>query len=115
MSRKPILPLAASVIYDARTRCGISKSGLAERLGVVPSAVSEWEAGKKDPSVSNLYRIVAACGFQLKLSAVLPTESDQVQNATDYAELATGNAWVHADEVKRLREKFGLRDARSAS
>ncbi|MCL4414394.1 MAG: helix-turn-helix transcriptional regulator [Actinobacteria bacterium] len=115
MTSKPVLPLAAGIIRDARVRAGISKSELAERLGVVPSAISDWEAGKKDPSVSNLYRVIAACGLELRFNAVLPTEQDIIQAATDHAELASGNAWADAGEGKRLREKYGLRSARCAS
>ena len=112
---KSILPLASAVIYSARQRAGISQAELAARLGVAPSAVSEWEAGKKDPTVSNLYRVVAACGLELRFNPVLPTKQDQLQSVTDYAELTSGNAWGSADEGKRLREKFGIKDARHAS
>ena len=108
MASKPILPVAANIIYEARIRCGINQSELADRLGVVPSAVSDWEAGKKDPSVSNLYRIVAACGQELRFHAVIPTEQDIQQAATDYRELANGNARISVKKVAGLVKKYNL-------
>ncbi len=116
MSRKPILPLAAHVIREARVRCGINQSELAERLGVAPSAVSDWESGAKDPSVSNLYRIVAACGLELRFNPVLPTQQDELQAETDYRELARGRSPDECvREAQLVREKFALGAARRAS
>lgn len=109
---KPILPVAAGLIHDARARAGISQSELARRLGTAPSAVSDWESGKKDPSVSNLWRIVAACGLDLRMHAAPVSRHEQHQRDTDHRELASGRAFAH--DVGKLAERFGIRSARAS-
>jgi transcriptional regulator with XRE-family HTH domain len=109
---KPILPVAAGIVHDARTRAGISRAELARRLGVAPSAVSDWEAGKKDPSVSNLWRIVSACGFELRMRAAPVSQHEETQRETDRWELASGRALAH--DVRGLAERFGVRSARAS-
>jgi transcriptional regulator with XRE-family HTH domain len=112
---KPVLPIAADTIKNARRRCGISQAELAKRLGVSQSAVSDWEFGKKDPSVSNLFRIVATCGLELRLNAILPTEQEKLQAKTDYYELASGNANLAAEQIRNLVAKYGLGPVHRAS
>ncbi len=109
---KPILPVAAGIVHDARTRAGISRAELARRLGVAPSAVSDWEAGKKDPSVSNLWRIVSACGFELRMRAAPVSRHEEIQRETDHRELASGRARTH--DVSGLAERYGVRSARAS-
>ena len=56
-----------SLLREARTRAGLSQSDLARRAGVPQSVVSEYEAGKRQPSVPTLARLVHATGHQLTL------------------------------------------------
>lgn len=56
-----------SLLREARTRAGLSQSDLARRAGVPQSVVSEYEAGKRQPSVPTLARLVAATGHELTL------------------------------------------------
>ena len=49
-------------------RAGLSQSDLARRAGVSQSVVSECEAGKRQPAVPTLARLVAATGHELALS-----------------------------------------------
>lgn len=109
---KPVLPLAAGVVHDARTRAGISRAELARRLGIAPSAVSDWEAGKKDPSVSNLWRVVSACGLELRMRAAPLSRHEASQRETDRRELASGRAAAH--DVTGLAERYGVRNARAS-
>ena len=44
---------------------GLSLRGLAERLGVSPSLISQVETGRAKPSVSTLYAIVTELGISL--------------------------------------------------
>lgn len=57
-----------SLLREARKRAGLSQSDLARRAGVPQSVVSEYEAGKRQPAVPTLARLVAATGHELKLS-----------------------------------------------
>lgn len=116
MSYKSILPLAAGLIYNARTRAGITQAELARRLGVSPSAVSEWEAGKKDPSVSNMYRIVSACGLSFRMIAADVTPDERVQRDTDTRVLLgdDANKGPGLDEVREIIDRLSIRCARAS-
>lgn len=57
-----------SLLREARRRAGLSQSDLARRAGVPQSVVSEYEAGKRQPTIPTLARLVAATGHELKLS-----------------------------------------------
>jgi transcriptional regulator with XRE-family HTH domain len=55
----------ASIDFAARLRAcrekyGLSQTALAERARLTPSAVSHFESGRRQPSLANLERIVAA-------------------------------------------------------
>jgi predicted nucleotidyltransferase/DNA-binding XRE family transcriptional regulator len=53
------------LLREARRRSGLSQSELAVRAGVTQSVVSEYEAGKRQPAVPTLARLVAATGHEL--------------------------------------------------
>jgi predicted nucleotidyltransferase/DNA-binding XRE family transcriptional regulator len=55
------------LLREARRRAGLSQSELAARAGVTQSVVSEYEAGKRQPGVPTLARLVAATGHELTL------------------------------------------------
>jgi predicted nucleotidyltransferase/DNA-binding XRE family transcriptional regulator len=58
---------AGSVLKEARTSVGLSQSDLARRAGVPQSVVSEYEAGKRQPALPTLAKLVAATGHALTL------------------------------------------------
>ena len=58
---------ACAVLRDARSRAGLSQSELARRAGVPQSVVSEYEAGKRQPALPTLARLVAATGHELTI------------------------------------------------
>ncbi len=58
---------AGALLRKARTRAGLSQSDLARRAGVPQSVVSEYEAGKREPALPTLARLVAGTGHQLTL------------------------------------------------
>lgn len=55
------------LLREARSRAGLSQSDLAVRAGVTQSVISEYEAGKRQPAVPTLARLVAATGHELTL------------------------------------------------
>jgi transcriptional regulator with XRE-family HTH domain/quercetin dioxygenase-like cupin family protein len=52
-------------LREARQARGLSLRGLAERLGVSPSLISQVETGRARPSVSTLYAIASSLGISL--------------------------------------------------
>lgn len=58
---------SGALLREARTHAGLSQSDLARRAGVPQSVVSEYEAGKRQPSVPTLARLISATGHELTL------------------------------------------------
>ena len=75
--------LAGSLLFDARRRCGLTQAELAACAGVVRPLISQYETGKKDPSVSMLARLLDACGMELRMHASVVTDSDRDQYRRD--------------------------------
>ncbi len=58
---------SGSLLRKARSLAGLSQSDLARRAGVPQSVVSQYEAGKRQPALPTLARLVAATGHRLTL------------------------------------------------
>lgn len=58
---------AGALLREARSRAGFSQSELARRAGVPQSVISEYEAGKRQPAVPTLARLVDATGHALTI------------------------------------------------
>jgi predicted nucleotidyltransferase/DNA-binding XRE family transcriptional regulator len=58
---------SSALLREARKRAGLSQLELARRARVPQSVVSEYEAGKRQPAVPTLARLVAATGHELTL------------------------------------------------
>jgi len=59
---------AAIVIRTARAGAGLSLRGLAERAGTSHATLAAYEAGRVDPSVDTVDRIVRAAGYDVDWS-----------------------------------------------
>jgi transcriptional regulator with XRE-family HTH domain len=57
--------LVADLIRYARTEAGLSQAELAARCGTSQEALSAYERGRKDPSMSTASRILAAAGWTI--------------------------------------------------
>lgn len=66
---------------DARVRAGLTQRELARRARTSQSAVARIESGAVSPSLETLRRLVAACGFDLRLSLAPAGASDPVVEA----------------------------------
>lgn len=66
MSRRPPTP-AAALIRRARALAGISQVELARRSGIAAPTISAYEGGRRDPTVTNLVRLLDAAGLDLAL------------------------------------------------
>ena len=52
-------------IKDARIKAGMTQAELAERLGISPQAVSQYERGKKNPRLSTIQKFADALGIDV--------------------------------------------------
>lgn len=58
----------ASLIKTARERTNLTQSALADRSGIPQSVISEYESGRREPSVVALDRLLGAAGLALTLT-----------------------------------------------
>jgi predicted nucleotidyltransferase/DNA-binding XRE family transcriptional regulator len=58
------------LLSEARSRAGLSQSELARRAGVPQSVISEYEAGKRQPALPTLSKLIAATGHELAVELV---------------------------------------------
>lgn len=55
----------AEIITTLRTEAGLSMNQLADRIGVSPQSVLNWEAGKTCPKADSLLAVCDATGFEI--------------------------------------------------
>lgn len=55
----------SETLKDHRTRCKMTQEFVAENLGVSRQAVSKWETGETDPTMSNLVLLAQLYGVTL--------------------------------------------------
>lgn len=68
---------AATIIREARSRAGLGLRELARRAGTSHATLARYESGDVDPRVGTLIRIVAACGYELRIGLEPPDTSDR--------------------------------------
>lgn len=73
-----------ALVREARHRAGLSQAELAARAGTSQPAIARYERARAMPDLSTLYRIVEACGLELRLEI---TEPDPQRSATEEAAL----------------------------
>ena len=61
---------AATYVSQARRAAGLSQRELSRRTGVPQSAIARIEGGLQVPRADTLERLLAACGFELRLGPV---------------------------------------------
>lgn len=62
-------------ITEARERAGLTQAQLAERAGTAQSAISAYEAGRKQPSALTFVRLLAAAGTRLEAVPAEPVRT----------------------------------------
>ncbi len=88
---------AASQLNQARRAAGLSQRELASRTGVPQSGIARIERGHQDPRADTLERLLAACGFELRLGPRRGGGVDESQIAE----------WIAFDPHERLRRATG--------
>ncbi|CAH3992754.1 DNA-binding protein [Enterobacter hormaechei] len=58
------------MLYEMREKAGLTKSALAERMGLQPSAISRLESNPLGASMKTLSRYAKACGASIDIHAV---------------------------------------------
>ena len=72
-----------ALIREARERVGLTRTELARRARMSPSAVARYETGQSSSKIDAAQRCVDACGFALRVE--LAQASPQRQAAADAA------------------------------
>jgi DNA-binding XRE family transcriptional regulator len=58
------------MLYEMREKAGLSKSALAERMGITPSAISRLEGNPLGASMKTLNKYAHACGANINIQAI---------------------------------------------
>lgn len=84
---------AATVIRTARRRAGLTLRALGDAAGTSHSTLAAYEAGRVEPSVATLDRIVSAAGFALDVTLARrivngqpPSRGDELAAVLELAE-----------------------------
>ena len=97
--------VAGALIFDARTRAGLTQAELAHRAHTTQSAIAAYETGTRQPTVPTLYRVLAAAGFDLRARLAPHDPHDE-----------TLVAWEDTlPEAERKRWRRKLADQRAAA
>ena len=91
--------IASALLADARHRAGLTQEEVARRAGVARPSISQYETGKKDPSVMTLNRLIQACGMELHLRADPLSGADRAQAFRDAA-VGTAEARRNAEQAR---------------
>ena len=67
---------AGSVLREARRRARLSQTDLARRARVAQPVISAYEAGRREPSLRTLQRLVGAAGQELRLELGPPAPAE---------------------------------------
>lgn len=104
---------AAKVLREARHRGGLTQRALAERAGVSQPVIAAYEAGRRQPSLPMLLRLVRAAGQRVELrvlpSRVLPDDERAGRELVRVLELADHLPQAHRRTIAfpRLPEPTG--------
>ncbi len=69
--------LAAGLIRLARSKAGMTQTELASRAGVSQQVVSEYETGRKEPTLPSLRRLANAAGYEISMRLEPLDEHDE--------------------------------------
>ena len=61
-----------SLLREARRRAGLTQSDLAARAHTSQPAIASYERARTMPDLATLFRLVEACGLELRLELVDP-------------------------------------------
>lgn len=94
--------LGGLIIAEARSRAGLGLRELARLAGTSHATLRRYETGEVDPRVGTVERIVAACGYELRVQ-LSPPDTSQVRLERIMAELSPADRVRSAAAVDSLR------------
>jgi uncharacterized protein len=112
---------AAAIVRGSRQAAGLTQAELARRVGTRQSAISAYERGQREPSVSTLARIVRAAGSTLVLDAVddpaatAPSGAQQIQRLRQQREAVIAAVAAHGGSNVRVFGSVARGEARTGS
>jgi transcriptional regulator with XRE-family HTH domain len=96
-------------LRQARVSRGLSLRGLAERLGVSASLISQVETGRAKPSVNTLYALATELGISLDTLLFMDTEPPTTAALDDDAVAESFEAVLPHDPVQRAASRSSIR------
>lgn len=94
--------LAQWIVREARSRAGLGLREVARRAGTSHGTLRRYERGEVEPTVATVERIVAACGYELRV-LLEPADRQDEQLAASFARLTP------AERLETLRRFDELR------
>ena len=95
--------VASELIREARLAAGLTQEELADRAGVTQSVISDYERGRRQPTLPNLERLIEATGRSLLVSTVAKPLAHQA-----HAELVA----EHREQILALVARRGMSNPR---
>ncbi len=77
---------AARALRDARRSAGLTQAALAARAGTSQATLSAYEAGRKQPSLATLSRVLEAAGARLTVEPALARKARVLEEVLHLAE-----------------------------
>jgi transcriptional regulator with XRE-family HTH domain len=96
--------LAQWIIREARSRAELGVRELARRAGTSHATLMRYERGEVDPSTGTLERIVAACGFKLRV-LLSPLDRQDEELARSFSRLTPAERLESLRAWNELRER----------
>jgi len=75
--------VAGSLVLYARLKAQLTQRELADRLGIAQSVVAAYEAGRRQPTLPTLTRLLSGTGFDLRLAITPHDAHDEVLAARE--------------------------------
>ena len=110
-------------LKELRRKQGITQAELASKIGVVESAISLYESGKREPDISTLIKIAKClnttvdCLIDMPRNANNKIQQQQEESLTEdekqllraYRALPTGKKSFHLELIEQAAEKIKIK------
>lgn len=96
-----------NVLYELRSRAGLTQAQLAQSLGVTDKAVSKWEVGAAKPGTETIRRLAAL--YHISVDALLKKRQTQKQPEITKIVITGGPCAGKSTAMSRLQTVFSQR------